>query len=217
MVIRIRFGRAAYKIIRIPMTRAARTTARWKSRKAGKRALRYRFPPGRGFMRWPSSTTHRYDPDGSGWTPAYARVITKGAGMTTWAPALRQAQGRLFARVTTRSAARGVVVGRREPSRAVASAVRTPWPPRRSPDTPPYRLSAILDRTMNILGEVLWRNERKEPLPRPAPAGESAGRGPPSPRRRGKGKLGKATGWRAGGTASERNHKDPSPAAAGSG
>jgi hypothetical protein len=200
MVIRIRFGRAAYKIIHIPMARAAQTAARSKSRKAGKRALRYVFFRRRGFMRWPGSTTHRYDRDGSG-----------------WAPALRQAQGRPFARVTTRSAARGVVVGRREPSRAVASAVRTPWPPRRSPDTPPHRLSAILDRTMNILGEVLWRNERKEPLTRPAPAGESAGRGPPSPRRRGKGKLEKATGWRAGGTASERNHKDPSPAAAGSG
>jgi hypothetical protein len=86
MVIRIRFGRAAYKIIRIPMARAAQTTARWKSRKAGKRALRYRFPPGRGIVRWPSPTTHRYDPAGSGWTPASARVTTKGAGMTTWAP-----------------------------------------------------------------------------------------------------------------------------------
>jgi hypothetical protein len=48
------------------MARAAKNTARWKNRKAGERALRYRFPPERGFIRRPGSTTHLFGPDVAG-------------------------------------------------------------------------------------------------------------------------------------------------------
>jgi hypothetical protein len=94
---------------------------------------------------------------------------------------------------------------------------KRPRPPRKSPDTTPYRLSALPCGHVKVSlasGEV---GPAGGTLTRPAPAGKSAGHGPPSPRRRGKGRFERATGGRADRTASERNDKDPSPAAAGSG
>jgi hypothetical protein len=60
---------------------------------------------------------------------------------------------------------------------------KRPRPPRKSPDTTPYRLSALPCGHVKVSlasGEV---GPAGGTLTRPAPAGKSAGHGPPSPRR----------------------------------